>query len=157
MAEKQDRINDLIHDRKETSFQREFSFTEKTTLEDIRKLQEEFAAERNWNQYHTPRNLLLALVGEVGELAEIFQWKGEVKEGLPEDERKHVGQEMSDVLVYLVRLADKCQIDLSAAVLEKIGLNAEKYPVHKVYGKSDKYTEYRNDVIEVDAEDRIPS
>ncbi|KAL3858086.1 hypothetical protein ACJMK2_012700 [Sinanodonta woodiana] len=147
MAEKLDILNDK-HNNKETSFQRKFSFSEKTTLEDIRKLQEKFAVERNWNQYHSPRNLLLALVGEVGELAEIFQWKGEVKEGLPdftEEERKHVGQEMSDVLVYLVRLADKCQIDLSTAVLEKIQLNAEKYPVHKVYGKSDKYTDYKND------------
>lgn len=61
-----------------------------------------------------------------------------------EDEKKHVGQEMSDVLVYLIRLADKCQIDLPKAVMEKIDQNRQKYPVNKVYGKSDKYTKYKD-------------
>ena len=60
-----------------------------------------------------------------------------------EDEKKHVGQEMSDILIYLVRLADKCDIDLPAAVLQKFEQNRQKYPVHKVYGKSDKYTAYK--------------
>ncbi|ESO91686.1 hypothetical protein LOTGIDRAFT_163415 [Lottia gigantea] len=112
---------------------------------DSRKIQEEFCEERNWNQYHSPRNILLALVGEVGELSEIFQWKGEVKKGLPEfteKEKEHVGQELSDVLVYLIRLADRCHVDLSTAVLNKIEQNRLKYPADKVYGKSEKYTEY---------------
>ncbi|KAL4223542.1 dCTP pyrophosphatase 1 [Mactra antiquata] len=124
----------------------EFKFSENPSLEAIRKLQAKFAADRNWDQYHTPRNLLLALVGEVGELAEIFQWKGEVKEGLPDftdKEKEHVGQEMSDVLVYLIRLADKCNIDLPSAVEKKMKQNEQKYPVDKVYGKSDKYTAYQ--------------
>lgn len=124
----------------------ENKFSLSPSLEDIRKLQAEFASQRNWDQYHTPRNLLLALVGEVGELSEIFQWKGEVREGLPDftdEEKKHVGQEMSDILLYLVRLADRCDIDLPAAVLHKLAQNNEKYPVHQVYGKSDKYTAYK--------------
>lgn len=73
-----------------------------------------------------------AQVGEVGELSEIFQWKGEVPKGLPgwkEEERTHVGEELSDVLLYLVRLSDMCGIDLAKAALRKIELNALKYPV----------------------------
>mmetsp|Transcript_1467 Transcript_1467/g.1939 ORF Transcript_1467/g.1939 Transcript_1467/m.1939 type:complete len:148 (-) Transcript_1467:31-474(-) len=100
-------------------------------LEHLRAKQEQWVNERDWNRFHTPRNLLLALVGEVGELSECFQWKGEVQDGLPdwtEHEKTHLGEEMSDVLIYLTRLADKCGIDLSAAVLRKIELNSRKYP-----------------------------
>lgn len=85
------------------------------------------------------------MVAEVGEVSECFQWKGEVKEGLPDwtpEEKTHLGEELSDVLVYLVRLADRCQVDLPAAVLRKVELNRLKYPASKVYGKSDKYTAY---------------
>ncbi|XP_041348855.1 dCTP pyrophosphatase 1-like [Gigantopelta aegis] len=123
-----------------------FTFSQEPNLESIRKLQADFCTERDWDQFHTPRNILLALVAEVGELAEIFQWKGEVKEGLPDftdAEKLHVGQEMSDVLVYLVRLADRCQIDLPTAVIAKLKQNAKKYPVDKVYGRSNKYTDYK--------------
>ncbi|CAL1361700.1 unnamed protein product [Linum trigynum] len=91
----------------------------------------EFARERDWDRFHSPRNLLLALVGEVGELSEIFQWKGEVPKGLPdwkEEEKVHLGEELSDVLLYLVRLSDICGIDLGKAALRKLQLNAIKYP-----------------------------
>lgn len=104
-----------------------------------------FASERDWDQYHQPRNLVLALVGEVGELAEIFQWRGEVAPGLPTftpEERIHVGEEMSDVLLYLVRCADRCGVDLADAVLRKLQKNAQKYPASLARGKSDKYTAY---------------
>lgn len=110
-----------------------------------RILTNEFANERNWNKYHTPRNLLLAMIGEVGELSELFQWRGEVMEGLPdwsEKEKEHLGEELSDVLIYLLRLSEKCKIDLPAAVLKKISKNKEKYPPFKVWGSSKKYTEY---------------
>ncbi|XP_022341315.2 dCTP pyrophosphatase 1-like [Crassostrea virginica] len=123
----------------------EFKFSQDPSLEEIREMQAVFCKERNWDQFHSPRNVLLALVGEVGELAEIFQWKGEVDVGLPdfsEKEKDHVAQEMSDILIYLVRLADRCRIDLPAAVLQKFQQNREKYPVHKAYGKNKKYTEY---------------
>lgn len=93
---------------------------------------EEFARVRGWEQYHSPRNLLLALVGEVGELSEIFQWKGEVERGLPNwsaAEREHLEEEVSDVLLYLVRLADVCGLDLGHAALSKLVKNANKYPV----------------------------
>ncbi|KAH8045087.1 hypothetical protein JL722_14398 [Aureococcus anophagefferens] len=99
------------------------------------------------DQFHTPRNILTAMVGEVGELAECFQWKGEVARGLPEfsaKEKVHVGEEMSDVFVYLVRLADVCGVDLESAITRKIDLNAKKYPADKARGSSAKYTAYQN-------------
>ena len=89
----------------------------------------DFAKERDWDQFHTPRNILLALVGEVGELAECFQWKGEVARNLPEfsdNERTHVGEELADVLIYTVRLADVCGISLNDCVPRKVALNARK-------------------------------
>ncbi|MED6213416.1 hypothetical protein PIB30_093094 [Stylosanthes scabra] len=101
------------------------------SLDMLKKLMAEFAKERDWDQYHSPRNLLLALVGEVGELSEIFQWKGEVKRGLSdwkEEEKTHLGEELSDVLLHLVRLSDICGIDLGKAALRKLELNAIKYP-----------------------------
>lgn len=120
-------------------------FSEEPNLEEIRKTVAEFAEQRNWTQFHTPRNLLLALVGEVGELAEIFQWKGEVEPGLKnwnDQEKKHLEEELSDVFIYLIRLADSCNVDLTKAALEKIEQNRKKYPIELVFGKSKKYTEY---------------
>eukprot|EP00795_Rhopilema_esculentum_P015705 gene15705-6999_t len=125
-----------------------FMFSDGLTLEDIRKQQVKFAEERDWDQFHSPRNLLLAMIGEVGELAEVFQWKGEVKEGLPgwtEKDLLNVRHELSDVLILLVRLADKCKVDLAKAVVEKVKLNEQKYPADKVRGSSKKYTEYEQD------------
>ena len=87
----------------------------------------------------------MALVGEVGELAECFQWKGEVARGLPEfsePEKIHVGEELADVLIYTVRLADVCGISLSECVPRKMLLNARKYPADQARGRSDKYTAY---------------
>ena len=120
------------------------------TLEELTRIQREFAQQRGWEKFHSPRNLILALVGEVGELSECFQWLGDdgAKPGLPglsEEKRAHIGDELSDVLCYLVRVADVCQVDLSAAVLSKIGKNAEKYPADKAYGSCAKYTAYRDD------------
>lgn len=117
------------------------------SLKGIMEKQREFAEERDWSQYHTPRNLVLALVGEVGELAELFQWKSDemAPPGLgtfSDDERKHLGEELSDVLLYLTRLADVCGIDLGRAVKDKMGKNAVKYPAKLCRGKSDKYTRY---------------
>ncbi|XXG89679.1 hypothetical protein AAC387_Pa12g1623 [Persea americana] len=100
-------------------------------LKDLSKKLEEFAKARDWEQYHSPRNLLLAMVGEVGELSEIFQWRGEVARGLPnweESDKEHLGEELSDVLLYLIRLSDICGIDLGDAATKKIVKNATKYP-----------------------------
>ncbi|XP_077229476.1 uncharacterized protein LOC143862334 [Tasmannia lanceolata] len=116
--------------------------SENVTLEELKKKMAEFAKERDWDRFHSPRNLLLALVGEVGELSEIFQWKGEVPKGLPdwkEEEKVHLGEELSDVLLYLVRLSDICGVDLGKAALRKVELNAIKYPVKQCNGSSRKY------------------
>ncbi|KAG5602284.1 hypothetical protein H5410_033654 [Solanum commersonii] len=104
------------------------------SLQELRERLVEFSRVRGWDQYHSPRNLLLALVGEVGELSEIFQWKGEVARGLPNwtsDDKEHLEEELSDVLLYLVQLADVCGLDLGQAALTKIVKNAQKYPVTK--------------------------
>ncbi|KAM1458233.1 hypothetical protein ACFX13_036169 [Malus domestica] len=109
-----------------------FAEGENVTLDLLKNKMAEFAKARNWDQFHSPRNLLLALVCEVGELSEIFQWKGEVPKGLPdwkEDEKQHLGEELSDVLLYLVRLSDICGVDLGKAALRKVELNSIKYPV----------------------------
>lgn len=115
------------------------------SLEQLRFAQQEFAAERDWDKFHSPRNLLLALVGEVGELSEIFQWKGEVSRELPEftsEEKTHLGEELSDCLLYLIRLADVCGVDLASAALTKIQKNGRKYPAQHCRGSSAKYTAY---------------
>ncbi len=120
----------------------EFQFSTTPNLETLRHIQARFVRERNWNQYQTPRNLLLALVNEVGELAEIFQWKGEVQSGLndwPSEEREHLEQELSDVLIYLIRLAEECRVDLPRAAAAKIQQNKLKYPIEKFYGLNKKY------------------
>ena len=85
----------------------EFKFSEKPTLEELRSIQAKFVTDRNWKQFQSPRNLLLAMVAEVGELSEIFQWKGECASGLPgwpQNEREHLEQELSDVFIYLLSI-----------------------------------------------------
>ncbi|XP_039133686.1 dCTP pyrophosphatase 1-like [Dioscorea cayenensis subsp. rotundata] len=118
------------------------------TLRDLTNKMADFAMERDWDQFHSPRNLLLALVGEVGELSEIFQWRGEVPRGLPgwdEKEKEHLGEELSDVLLYLVRLADICGVDLGVAALRKMEINARKYPVQYCKGSSKKRNHYSSE------------
>uniref|UniRef100_A0A7S3ZA40 Uncharacterized protein n=1 Tax=Lotharella globosa TaxID=91324 RepID=A0A7S3ZA40_9EUKA len=128
-------------------------FKQGVSLEDLRERLRKFAEDRDWNQFHTPRNVLLALVGEVGELSEIFQWRGEVRPGIPEfkdEEKVHLGEELSDVLLYLIRLADRCNIDLAQAALKKLEKNAKKYPADLSKGKSDKYTAYNKEENKAD-------
>ncbi|KAL0456970.1 UNVERIFIED_CONTAM: dCTP pyrophosphatase 1 [Sesamum latifolium] len=104
---------------------------EDISLKELAKKLDEFAKARDWQNHHTPRNLLLAMVGEVGEVSEIFQWRGEVEKGLAnweESEKEQLGEELSDVLLYLIRLADVCGIDLPHAATKKLLKNAIKYP-----------------------------
>jgi NTP pyrophosphatase (non-canonical NTP hydrolase) len=102
-----------------------------------------FAAERDWDQFHTPKNLATALSVEAAELLEPFQWlkTGDASE-LDENKRLAISHEITDVLIYLVRLADKLDIDLMAATTEKLVHNRAKYPVDRVRGDSRKYSEY---------------
>ena len=117
----------------------EASITELTTL--VRT----FADSRDWQQFHTARNLVLALVGEVGELAAEFQWIGDenVVTALQDpDKREAVGSELADIFIYLLRLADVTGIDLATELTKKIAINETRYPVEKSRGSAAKYTSY---------------
>ena len=99
-----------------------------------------FAEERDWDQFHNPKNLAMALAGEAGELVEHFQWLTfEEAANLLPATRDEVALECADVLLFLLRLADKLNIDLAAAAEKKLDLNALKYPVEKSRGKATKY------------------
>jgi NTP pyrophosphatase (non-canonical NTP hydrolase) len=113
-------------------------------LAQLRGLVREFVDERDWDQFHSPKNLAAALTVEAAELLEHFQWlqHGHADE-LGPDKLKEVRHEMADVLVYLVRLADKLDVDLLAAVQEKMVLNRAKYPAEQVRGDARKYYEYK--------------
>ena len=112
-------------------------------MEKLKLRLREFADERDWNQFHSPKNLSMALSGEVGELLECFQWLTEEQShNLSEDKLTAVGEELADIQLYLIRLADKLNIDLTQAVERKLSINAMKYPSEKVKGSAKKYTEY---------------
>ena len=114
-----------------------------TDIEELQRRLQAFADERDWNPFHSPKNLAMALVVEAGELAEHFQWlTREESFGLSADKLERVGEELADVFVYLVRLADVLGIDLPAAVDRKIELNEKKYPADRVRGSARKYDEY---------------
>lgn len=112
----------------------------------LRELVREFVDERDWDQFHTPKNLASALTVEAAELLEHFQWLRDGRlEELGPDKLEQVRHEMADVLVYLVRLADKLDVDLFGAVQEKMVLNREKYPAELVRGDARKYHEYKHE------------
>jgi NTP pyrophosphatase (non-canonical NTP hydrolase) len=109
----------------------------------LRDIARQFVEERDWDQFHTPRNLASALCVEAAELLEPFQWLGRgTADELDDAKRTAVRHEMADVLIYLVRLADKMDVDLFDAVQEKMALNRAKYPADKVRGDARKYNEY---------------
>ena len=113
------------------------------TLEQLKTRLREFAAVRDWEQFHSPKNLAMALIVEAAELVEHFQWLTEAQSGaLPPDKLAEVEQELADIQIYLIRLADKLNIDLKQAVDAKIELNERRYPVEKVRGSAKKYTEF---------------
>jgi NTP pyrophosphatase (non-canonical NTP hydrolase) len=102
-----------------------------------------FVEERDWDQFHSPKNLAMALSVEASELVEIFQWLTEAESAVLDEGRKQrAAAELADILVYLVRIADRLDIDLLQAVAHKLAENARKYPVERVRGKALKYDEY---------------
>jgi NTP pyrophosphatase (non-canonical NTP hydrolase) len=111
-------------------------------LEDLRDALRRFAAERDWEQFHSPKNLASALVVEAAELLELFQWLSEEQSRtLSAEDKQKVTNEIADVLIYLVRLADRLDVNLLEAARDKIARNAEKYPVEKARGNAKKYTD----------------
>ena len=112
-------------------------------LLELRDNLREFARERDWDQFHSPKNLVMALAAETGELIEQFQWMPEAETySLSNDSRQNIADEIADVLMYLIRLADKCDIDVMAAANRKMQKNRINYPTDKVRGSSKKYTDY---------------
>jgi len=112
-------------------------------LEALRDKLRQFAAERNWDRYHSPKNLAMALAGEAGELLEHFQWlTQEESRHLPPERLHEVAFEMADVLLYLIALTDKLGVDLVDAARRKIEINAGKYPAAQVRGSAKKYNDY---------------
>ena len=113
-----------------------------TELEELRTRLREFAAARDWDQFHSPKNLAMALAGEAGELLEVFQWLTEEQSrALEPAAQAAASEEIADVLLYLVRIADRLGIDPIAAAKRKLEDNERRYPADKARGSSRKYTE----------------
>ncbi len=103
----------------------------------------QFADERDWDQYHTPKNLAMALIVEAAELVEHFQWLSDAEsQSLSAGKLQQVSEEIADIQIYLLRIADKLNVDMADAVDKKLTANALKYPVDKARGSSKKYNEF---------------
>lgn len=112
-------------------------------LDQLKLQLRQFAVDRDWEQFHSPKNLSMALIAEAAELVEHFQWISEEQSAnLSSAKLKEVEEELADILIYLVRSADKLGVNLIKAAQQKIEKNEQKYPVDKVKGNSKKYTEY---------------
>ena len=115
----------------------------KVDIEALHQRLRAYAEERDWMQFQSPKNLAMALTVEAAELQEHFQWLTEEQShNLDSGKHKAVSHEMADVLVYLLRMADQLNVDVFAAVDEKMQINAKKYPADKVRGSAKKYNEY---------------
>jgi dCTP diphosphatase len=113
------------------------------SLANLREKINNFVSERDWAQFHSPKNLAMAMIVEAAELVEQFQWDTpQESQQLSAEKREAVSHELADTFVYLLRIAEVLQIDLIQAANEKIALNALKYPVEKAKGSNAKYTEY---------------
>ena len=111
-------------------------------LKTLKQRIREFADARDWNQFHSPKNLSMALSVEVAEIVEHFQWLTEEQsKNLPQNKLDEVEAELADTFIYLVRMADKLDIDLLSVTMNKIAVNEQKYPVEKARGNAKKYTE----------------
>lgn len=112
-------------------------------LDTLKQRLRDFAEERDWDQFLSPKNLSMALVVEAAELVEHFQWlTQEQSTQLSPDKLSEVGYELADIFLYLIRIADKLDIDLLEVAAQKIEINAKKYPADKVRGSFKKYTDY---------------
>lgn len=129
--------------------------THTDTLEGLRQRINAFVAERDWAQFHSPKNLAMAMIVEAAEVVEHFQWQTEAdSRALDALQRQAVGHELADTFVYLLRIAEVCGIDLIAATHEKINLNAQKYPAEQCRGSNAKYTAYAGHALSVSVPDK---
>jgi NTP pyrophosphatase (non-canonical NTP hydrolase) len=117
--------------------------TPNDSLQHLRAKINTFVAERDWAQFHTPKNLAMAMIVEAAELVEQFQWDTPAESlAMTPEKREAVSHELADTFVYLLRIAEVLDIDLIAAANQKIALNAKKYPIEKAKGSNAKYTAY---------------
>ncbi len=113
------------------------------SLDDLNRRLKAFAQTRDWEQFHNPKNLVMALAGECGELLEHFQWLSEAQSAaLPDGKKNAVALEMADILIYLIRCAERLDIDLVDAAYRKLAINEARYPVEKVRGDARRAEEY---------------
>lgn len=113
------------------------------SLETLTLAMRDFATERDWDQFHSPKNLSMALAGETAELLDCFRWLTETASyQLDDKQHQAVQEELADILLFTVRLADKLNIDLMAAAEQKMVKNHRNYPVDKVKGSAKKYNQY---------------
>lgn len=113
------------------------------SVDELKLRLRQFADARDWDQFHSPKNLSMALIVEAAELVEHFQWLTEAQSAqLSAEKLTEVAHEMADIQIYLIRLADKLDIDLLVAVNQKLVVNEQKYPVDRVRGNAKKYTDY---------------
>lgn len=114
------------------------------SLTGLKQKLQAFVDERDWAQFHSPKNLAMAMIVEAAELVEHFQWDTESESRqLTTEKREQVSHELADTFVYLLRISQVLDIDLIQAANDKIALNAKKYPVEKARGKNNKYTDYQ--------------
>jgi len=114
-------------------------------IELIQKQLSEFAQDRDWEQFHTPKNLTMALSVEASELVEVFQWlTPEQSNNLTDKQMTSVEEEVADVAIYLLRLCDVLDIDIESSVMDKIKVNSDKYPVNLSKGNAKKYTAFED-------------
>lgn len=109
------------------------------TYEEVHRDLRAFVDERAWDAFHAPKDLALSVAVEAGELLEIFQWRDLTAADLTAEDRRRIGEELADVAMYAMLLADKAGLDLLDAVARKLEDNARKYPVEKARGRADKY------------------
>jgi dCTP diphosphatase len=113
------------------------------TLDDLNRQLKEFAVQRDWEQFHNPKNLAMALAGESGELLEHFQWlSAEQSADLAAEKKEAVAMELADILIYLIRLSERLDVDLVDAAYRKMAVNQARYPVERVRGDARRAEEY---------------
>lgn len=116
----------------------------RTTLQQLKEKMSEFVREREWEQFHTPKNLSMSIAIEAAELMEHFQWLTvEESKNLPDEALIDIGEELADIVIYALSLSNVLDLDLSKTILAKMDKNIRKYPKEKVRGKSHKYTYYQ--------------
>jgi dCTP diphosphatase len=118
----------------------------KDSLDNLNARLKAFAQARDWEQFHSPKNLSMALIAECAELVEHFQWLTEEQSrNLPAEKRDQVALEMADILIFLIRAAERLDIDLIDAAERKIAINESRYPADLVYGSARRASEYKDE------------